>query len=198
MVFLVTAAVAGLLLWYFGSKFISRYNALIQINENVDQAWSNIDVMLKQRNDELTKLLDAVSEFQEHEEEIMREVNEARKECMNASGPKQEAEADAQLRQSLDRLFAVAENYPNLRSSENFQQLQKRISDIEERVADRRELYNESVAIFNARIYQIPDVVFASMLDYSEREMFEADEADRADVDIQEGLSSSAEPSPSA
>lgn len=189
MVFLIVFAVAVLLLWYFGAKLVSRYNSLVQVDENVSQAWSNIDVMLKQRNDELSKLIDTVSEFQEHEKEVLDDITQARKEAMQASGPREEAEADAQLRQSLGRLFAVAEDYPELKSSENFQQLQKRIADIEERIADRRELYNESVSIFNARIKQIPDIVFAQMLDYSEREMFEAEEEELEDVDVQAQLS---------
>jgi LemA protein len=179
-------------LWFAGSRLISRYNSLVQVEQNVDQAWSNIGVMLKQRNDELPKLLDTVSEFRDHEEDVLAEITEARQQSMQASGPKEEAEADAHVRRGLSRLFAVAEDYPELQSSENFQALQGRIADIEERIADRRELYNESVSIFNARIKQIPDILFASMLGYSEREMFEIDDGQLEDVDIEASLSEDA------
>lgn len=183
MGFIVFGVVLAILAFYFGATLISRYNSLVQVDENVSEAWSNIDVMLQQRNDELTKLLDTVSVFQEHEEDILKDVTRAREESIQASGPQEQAEADAHVRQGLGRLFAVAEDYPELKSSENFQELQDRISDLEGRIADRRELYNESVAIFNARIKQIPDVLFARLLDYSEREMFEA-EGDLEDVDV--------------
>lgn len=181
---LIALIIALLLLWFVGSRLISRYNSLVQVNQNVEQAWSNIDVMLKQRNDELPKLIDAVSAFQEHEEELLTDITDARQESIQASGPKEEAAADAHVRRGLGRLFAVAEDYPELQSSENYQQLQDRISDLEERIADRRELYNESVSIFNARIKQIPDVLFASLLDYTQREMFEAAEEDTEDIDV--------------
>lgn len=176
--------------WFFGSRLISRYNSLVQVRENVDQTWSNIDVVLKQRNSELQKLIDTVSAFREHEKEILREITEARQESLQAASPKAQAEADAHIRQGLDRLFAVAEDYPELKSSENFQQLQERISELEERISDRRELYNEAVSIFNARIKQIPDVLFARALEYSEHEMFEA-EGLSEDVDVGAALSSS-------
>ena len=187
-------AIFGLLtvgVWVTGSTLLTKYNSLIQVSENIDKAWADIDVMLKQRNDELHKLLDSVSAFQEHEEEIIREVTEARQEALQASSPKQEAKADAHLRRSLDRLFAVAEDYPELRSSENVKQLQQRIADIEERIADRRELYNEAVTIHNTRIQQIPDVLFARILGYSQREVFEASAENRQDVDIGATLSNS-------
>lgn len=182
---LLALVIALLFLWFSGSRLISRYNSLVQVNQNVEQAWSNIDVMLKQRNDELPKLIDTVSAFKEHEEEILAEITQARQESMQASGPKEQAKADAHVRRGLGRLFAVAEDYPELQSSENYQQLQDRIADLEERIADRRELYNESVSIFNARIKQIPDVLFASLLDFSEREMLEASEGDTADIDVE-------------
>lgn len=185
---IIFGALFAIVLGYGGAALISRYNRLVQVDENVSQAWSNIDVMLQQRNDELTKLLDTVSVFQDHEEDILKDVTRAREESIQASGPKEEAEADAHVRQGLGRLFAVAEDYPELKSSENFQELQDRISDLEGRIADRRELYNESVAIFNARIKQIPDVLFADLLDYSEREMFEA-EGDLEDIDVEAALS---------
>jgi LemA protein len=188
---LVALLVGLLLLWFFGAKLISRYNSLMRVDENVDQAWSNIDVILKQRNEELPKLLDTVSAFQDHEKEVIDDITQARKESMQASTPTEQAEADAHVRQGLGRLFAVAEDYPELKSSENFQQLQDRISDLEERIADRRELYNEAVTIFNTRIKQIPDVLFASMLNYSERETFELDEGQLEDVDIEAELSES-------
>lgn len=167
-----------------GSFLISRYNSFVQVHENVDRAWANIEVMLKQRRDELPKLIDTATHFLEKERDVLREITEARTAVQQAEGPRAEAEADQLLRNALSDLFAVAEDYPELQASEQFQQLQERISSLEERIADRREFYNESATRFNARIRQVPDFVFARALDLDPRELFQADERDLRDVRV--------------
>lgn len=176
--------VVGVVAALSGSFLISRYNSLVQVQENVDQAWANIEVTLKQRAEELPKLIDTATHFLKQEREILNEITEARTAVQDAEGPRAEAEADQQLRGALGSLFAVAEDYPELRSSEQFQQLQNRISDLEGQIADRRELYNESATIYNARIRQIPDLLFALALKLEPRELFEAEDGEMENVDV--------------
>jgi LemA protein len=176
--------VGGVVSALVGSFLVSRYNSLVQVQENVDQAWANIEVSLKQRAEELPKLIDTATHFLGQEREILNEVTQARAAVQEAEGPRAEAEADQQLRGALGSLFAVAEDYPELRSSEQFQQLQKRISALEGQIADRRELYNESATIYNARIRQIPDLLFALVLEMEPRELFEAEEGELENVDM--------------
>lgn len=160
------------------------YNGLVRLKRNIDKSWSNIDVLLKQRQSELDKLIDTAKEYMEYEEEVLQKITEARTQAQKAETPKEEAAADEALKGALAEISAVAEDYPELRSSENFQQLMGRISTIEERIADRRELYNESVNRYNIRIQQIPYVVVARAIGYQQEELFEAPPEAREDVDI--------------
>jgi LemA protein len=160
------------------------YNSLVRLRRNIEEAWSNIDVLLKQRSDELPKLIDTAQEYMEYERDVLQRITEARTAVQQAGGPEEAAQADENLRGALGELFAVAEDYPELRSNENFQQLQGRISSLEEQIADRREFYNESVNTYNIRTNQIPYNVFANMMGYQDKELFEASEEERADVDI--------------
>lgn len=182
---LVTLGVIAAVVAVLGGGFlISRYNSLVQVQENVDQAWANVEVILKQRSDELPKIIDVAKRYLKHEREVLTEVTQARSQVQQAQGPRAEAEADQQLRGALGRLFAVSEDYPELRSNEQFLQLQERVSGLEERIADRREFYNESTTIYNTRIRQFPDVLFAHLMKFEERELFEAAEEDLRDVDV--------------
>lgn len=179
------AAVAGVLIVGGALGYsILIYNGLVRLRRRINKAWSDIDVLLKQRSDELPKLIDTAQEYMEYERDVLQEVTEARTEVQEASDPGETADANSHLRGALGELFAVAEDYPELEANESFQQLQDRISSIEEQIADRRELYNESVNVYNIRINQIPYNVFASLMGYTEQELFEADESERADVDL--------------
>lgn len=174
-----TLVVLGIIIYV-----VMIYNGLVRLRRNVDEAWSNIDVLLKQRSDELPKLIDTVEQYMDYEQDVLQKVTEARTEVQKASGPKEEAQADGMLKDALGDLFAVAEDYPELKANESFQQLQDRISTIEEQISDRREFYNDAVNQFNIRINQIPYVFVANTMNYQEQELFEVDEEDRQDVDI--------------
>jgi LemA protein len=163
---------------------ISIYNQLVSLRERVDQAKQNIDVLLKQRQDELTKLIDAASEFMEQEEQVLTKLTEAREAADRADTPQQEANADQQIREALMDFEARAEAYPELRSQENMMQFQKRISEVESQIADRREFYNEAVTQHNTRIAQFPYVIFARQFGFDERELFRATEEETQDVDV--------------
>jgi LemA protein len=181
---LVVGILVGLLIIIVIGYFISIYNSLIRLKNNIEKAWSNIDVLLKQRHDELTKLLSTVKGYMKHEREVLTEITAARTAFLDARTVGAKAKADNMMAGALKSLFAVAENYPELKADRSFGQFQGRISEVENHIADRREFYNDSVNTFNIRIEQIPHVFIARMLGYRARELFKVDEADRRDVDI--------------
>ncbi|HII72485.1 TPA: LemA family protein [Candidatus Woesearchaeota archaeon] len=165
--------------------FVGVYNGLVRLKNNIKKSWANIDVLLKQRVDELTKLMGSVKGYMKHEREVLTEITKARSAMMKAKTKPQKAAADNQLTGALKTLFAVAENYPQLQANQNFMQLQDRISGIENELADRREFYNDSVNTYNIKIKQIPTVFIANMLGYKEEEMFKAEGKDREDVKVE-------------
>ena len=172
-------AVAGAL-WYL----VTIYNGLIELKNDLDKAWANIDVMLKQRHDELTKLLDVCKGYMDYERDTLQKITQARSMYQQAVTIDQKAQADQSMASALRGFFAVAENYPDLKANNNFVQLQKRITDIESQIADRREFYNDSVNTFNIRIQQVPDTFVASFMRLTPKPMFKVEEADKADVNM--------------
>src|SRR5438270_8954175 len=140
------------------------YNGLVAIKNDIDKAWANIDVMLKQRHDELTKLLDVTKGYADFERETLTKITQARAQYSQAVTFDQKAQADQSMTTALRGFFAVAENYPELKANNNFMMLEKRITDLESQIADRREFYNDSVNTFNIRIQQIPDTFVASFM----------------------------------
>ena len=163
---------------------ITIYNGLIKLKNNIKKSWANIDVLLKQRSDELPKLIATVKGYMKHEKEVLENLTKARTNFLNANTVAETAAADNMISGALKSLFAVAENYPNLKANENFMQLQNRISGIENEIADRREFYNDSVNQYNIRIQSIPDVIVARMMGYNDEEMFEVAETDKQDIEI--------------
>jgi LemA protein len=160
------------------------YNGLVRLRNENDRAWGNIDVLLKQRHDEIPNLVETVKGYMQHEQQTLLAVTQARSASMEASSVGQKAISDLQIASALRSLFAVAENYPQLRANENFLKLQNRISELEERIADRREFFNDDVNTYNTRIGQIPDVFVASFIGLKPREMFKVSEADRRQVEV--------------
>ena len=177
-VFLLLAAIA------FVVYFIAVYNGLVRLKNNIKKAFANIDVLLKQRTDELTKLIETVKGYAKFEKKVLTDVVKARTAFMDAKTLPERVKASDQISGALKTLFAVAENYPTLKSNENFKQLQDRISGIENEIADRREFYNDSVNTYNIRIQQIPDRFIAGMLGYQAEPLFKAEEADKKDVKV--------------
>lgn len=163
---------------------VQIYNQLVNVKKQTEQAWSNIDVLLKQRSDELPKIIDTVEQYMDYEQETLQQVIEARSKAQQADDPEQQAKADSELQNALGNLFALAEDYPDLKANESFQQLQDRISSIEEQISDRRELYNEAATNYNTLINQIPYVFVANQMSLSEKKLYEVDEADKQDIDV--------------
>ncbi len=173
-----------LLVVAFIAYFIAVYNGLVRLKNNIKKAMANIDVLLKQRMDELTKLIETVKGYARFERKVLNEVTKARTAFLDAKTLPEKAKASDMISGALKTLFAVAENYPKLNASENFKQLQDRISGIENEIADRREFYNDSVNTYNIRIQQIPDRFIAGMLGYQAEPLFKAEEAEKKDVKV--------------
>ena len=166
---------------------VLTYNGLVQLKHNIAKAWANIDVLLKQRHDELPKLVEVCRQYKQFEQETLARVTEARARVAKA----REAHdvpalgaAENLLRAGLGQIFAVAEAYPELKANEHFMQLQTRITALENSIADRREWYNESVNLHNVRIEQFPDLIIARMFSYTEQPLLQFSPAEKADVDL--------------
>jgi LemA protein len=160
------------------------YNELVRLRNDNDRAFANIDVLLKQRHDEIPNLVETVKGYMQHEQQTLVAVTQARAASMNAASIGQKATADLMMTGALRGLFAVAENYPQLKANENFLKLQTRISDLEERIADRREFFNDDVNTYNTRMGQIPEVFVASFMSLKPRAMFQTSDQDRKLVDV--------------
>ena len=166
---------------------VVTYNGLVQLKHNIAKAWANIDVLLKQRHDELPKLVEVCRQYKQFEQATLARVTEARARVAKA----REAHdvpalgaAENLLRAGLGQIFAVAEAYPELKANEHFMQLQTRITALENSIADRREWYNESVNLHNVRIEQFPDLIIARMFSYSEQPLLQFSVTEKADVDL--------------
>lgn len=163
------------------------YNNLVQLKHNVAKAWANIDVLLKQRHDELPKLVETCKQYMKYEQDTLQQVVEARAAVFSASesaNVKGLGSAEQRLRSGLGRLFALAENYPALKADESFKHLQARISGLEGAIADRRELYNDSANRQGVRIEQFPDVLVARMLRFQPAELLRFSAEETRDVDV--------------
>ena len=163
------------------------YNSLVDLKHSVSQAWSNIDILLKQRHDELPKLIETCKQYMGFEQDTLKQVIAARSQVASArdSGNLQAlGAAETMLRTGLGNLFAVAEDYPELKTSEKFQHLQTRITGLENSIADRREYYNEAVKINNVRIEQFPEVIIANWFKFNARDLLEFDITEKQDVDV--------------
>jgi LemA protein len=166
---------------------IRVYNGLVALRANVGKAWSNIDVQLTQRHDELPKLVETCKRYMGYEQETLERVMQARAAVFKAQGKgdvQAVGAAEQQLREGLGRLFAVAENYPDLKADQSFRHLQGRITELEESIADRRELYNEAVNLNNIRIQTFPDLIVARMFEFRTSSLLEFTEEQKRDVDL--------------
>ena len=169
--------------------FLSIYNGLVEMKNNIGRSWANVDVLLKQRHDELPKLVSTCEAYMQHERAVFDKLSEARGAVARATTVPQRAEAESQIGRALGGFMAVAENYPDLKADQGFRSLQQRISELENQIADRREFYNDVVTLFNTRLEQIPDSWVAQGMQLTHAEVFHVSETDREDVKIQFKLS---------
>jgi LemA protein len=163
VIIILIAVVAGL------------YNSLVKLNVKTDEAWSDITVQLKRRADLIPNLVSTVKGYATHEKSVFEDVANARSAIMSAKGPAETAKADNMLTSTMKSLFAVAENYPELKASDNFQQLQSQITDTEDKIQASRTIYNSNVKDFNSKRKVFPTKIFAGMLGFNaDREFFDA------------------------
>ena len=178
------AVVVGLVLYV-----ISIYNHLVRLKHNVSKAWSNIDVLLKQRHDEIPKLVETCKQYMKFEQDTLEKVMQARSRVSQARQSQDVpglGMAEGALRMGLGQLFALAEDYPDLRANENFQHLQGRITALESTIADRREFYNESANINNIGIETFPDMIVARLFAFGPRDLLEFEASEIVDISVKQ------------
>lgn len=177
--YIIIGAVVLIVLWLFAT-----YNGLVTLRNRVREAWSQIDVQLKRRSSLIPNLVEAVKGYIKHEKGVLEEVTKARTSLMGAKDPHEAADANNMLTGALKSLFAVAENYPQLRASENFKQLQDELSDTETKVAAARQFYNTNVLDLNNNLETIPSVWIGQMFNFKKEEFFKASEEEKADIKV--------------
>lgn len=183
IVIIVVVAILILAVIYY----IAKRNSIIAARNRVDESWSGIDVQLKRRRDLVPNLVETVKGYAEHESATFEKATKARAEAMQASNVAETAKAESNLTGALTELRAVAENYPTLRATENFQQLSRNLSELEDEIAAARRIYNSNVQSYNTYIQQFPGSIIANQGGFTEREFFEIDEADRATPQVSFG-----------
>ena len=180
--------VVGIVL-FLAIIFILIYNSMVRLRNRVGEAWSGVDVQLKRRHDLVPNLVKTVRTYASHERAALERTIEARTEAMRALGssPRAEAKAEASLTQALSGVTAVAEDYPDLRAAENFQELQRELSQIEDEIQASRRIYNTNTQSYNTKIQIFPNSIVAGMTGFKPKEYFEIDPADREPVESGSG-----------
>jgi LemA protein len=176
IVIIVVVAILILAVLYY----IAKRNSIIAARNRVDESWSGIDVQLKRRRDLVPNLVETVKGYAEHESATFEKATKARAEAMQASNVAETAKAESKLTGALTELRAVAENYPTLRATENFQQLSRNLSELEDEIQASRRIYNSNVQSYNTDIQQFPGSIIANQGGFTEREFFEIEDAERA------------------
>jgi LemA protein len=177
---IVGVIVLLLALWFFFS-----YNGLVRTRNRIDNAWSQIDVQLRRRYDLIPNLVETVKGYAAHERGVLEAVTQARANAINAQGPAQQGQAENVLSGALKSLFAVSENYPDLKANQNFLNLQEELTSTEDRVAYARQFYNDSVLNYNNKIQSLPTNILAGMFNFEKREYFEAEPEATGPVKVQ-------------
>ncbi|MCK5439975.1 MAG: LemA family protein [Gemmatimonadetes bacterium] len=164
---------------------IFTYNGLVTLRNQLENAWSQIDVQLKRRYDLIPNLVEAVKDYMEYEQDVLTKVTEARAQAVSAQGPAEQAQADNMLTRALRSLFAVVENYPELKANENVLKLQEELTSTENRISFSRQFYNDTVMRFNTRLQTFPTNLIAGVFGFTAREFFETgDDAEREPVKV--------------
>lgn len=179
MVLIIIVAVVVVLVLFFAGMF----NSLVRLNQQANEAWSDITVQLKRRYDLIPNLVKTVQGYAKHEKSIFEDVTKARAQTLSAQGPAETAKAEGDFQKTMKSLFAVAENYPDLKASQNFQELQGELTDTEDKIQASRRFYNGVVRDFNTKRKTFPTNIFAGMLGFKQdKEFFAVSEAEAAQV----------------
>ena len=181
----MTLIVLIIALVLFGLAFVLMYNRLVRLRNRCENAWSQVDVQLRRRYDLIPNLVETVKGYAAHEKSTFEEVTQARTAAQQAQGPAEKGAAENALTASIGKLFAVAEQYPQLSATENFQQLQAQLSETENKIAVSRQVYNDTVQTYDTARETLPSSLVAGMFGFSERQYFEIEEAARAAPQVQ-------------
>src|SRR3989344_5943278 len=176
IILIVLAVLILIVIWLF--------NSLIRLKNQVENAWAQIDVQLKRRADLIPNLIETVKGYMKHEKEVLENVTKARTSLMNAKGVEGKAKADNMLEGTLKTLFAVSENYPQLRANENFIQLQEELTGTENKISYARQHYNDMVMELNTKIQVFPSSIIAGIMNFKEKEMFEATDEEKKNIKV--------------
>jgi len=179
MIQIFAYVIIGLVVLGLLNVIVSTYNRLVMLKNNVDKSFMNIDVLLKQRADEIPNLVKVVKESMRFEESMLTKLTELRTQFLNANSPEEKVELSNQMQTQLKSVLAVAENYPDIKTSQNFQMLQGRVSQIEDAIADRREFYNESVTMYNIGIAEFPNLLLAKPMMYGKKQLLQISEQEK-------------------
>lgn len=179
LIYVIVGIVVLLVLWLVGV-----FNGLVTLRNRIKEAWSDIDVQLKRRYDLIPNLIETVKGYAKHEKKVFEEVTKARTAAMNAEGAHDKAEAENMLSNTLKRLFAVSEDYPQLKANENFLHLQQELTDTEDKIEASRRFYNGNVRDYNIKIQVFPNNIVAPMFGFHGEEFFKAEEGEREVVKV--------------
>lgn len=179
-VLLIAGIVIGLLVLFV----VFLYNSLIRLKNNIENSFSQIDVQLKRRNDLIPNLIETVKGYMKHERKLLENITKARASILKAKTVESKSKASNMLSDTLKSLFAVSENYPNLKANENFMQLQEELSGTENKIAYSRQHYNDIVMEFNTKIETFPNKIFADMLKFTKKPLFEAAEGEKKNIKV--------------
>ena len=160
------------------------YNALVTLRVRIKEAWSGIEVQLKRRSSLIPNLIETVKSYAKHEKSVFENVTKARSAMLSAKNPRQAAAAENMLTGALKTLFAVAEDYPDLKASNNFKELQEELSDTETKIAASRQFYNSNVMEYNTKIQVFPSILIARLFNFQKEDFFEADEAAKEEIKV--------------
>ncbi|HWC07032.1 MAG TPA: LemA family protein [Gemmatimonadota bacterium] len=181
---LVLLVLLGLVVVLVGWAIVT-YNSLVGLRNQLDNAWAQIDVQLKRRYDLIPNLVEAVKDYMGFEQDVLTKVTEARSQAAAATGPADQARAENVLTGALRQLFAVVENYPQLKANENVMRLQEELTGTEDRISSARQFYNENVRVYNTRVQTFPTALIAGVLGFRAREFFATgDDAEREPVKV--------------
>lgn len=173
-IIILLVVVAAVVVWVVGT-----YNGLVTLRNRVKNAWSQIDVQLKRRYDLIPNLVETVKDYMSYEQETLQQVIQARNTAINAEGPAQQGQAEGMLTGALRQLFALVENYPDLKANQNVMSLQEELTSTENKISFSRQHYNDMVMTFNTRIEQFPANIVAGMFNFAAQEFFEIEEGAR-------------------
>ncbi len=176
---IVGIIIAILILW-----FLAVYNRLVVLRQRTDEAWSDIDVQLKRRHDLVPNLVETVKGYAKHEKELFEKVTEARAKAISAKSPHDQGVAENMLTDALKSVFAVAEAYPDLKASDNFKELQRELTDTEDKIEAARRFYNGNVRDLNTAILIFPNTIVAGMLNIKQRQFFEVDVREKEPITV--------------